>query len=70
MDIFNALNSATQAANTVYEFATFDWDKKSLISLAVITSAFVGITAILAKMNSRKKQFENCVDDEHATQTK
>ena len=68
MDIFNTLNSVTHAADTVYEFATFDWDKKSLISLAVATTALVGITAILAKMNSTKKQPENPNEDTQATQ--
>lgn len=63
MDILNTLNTVTNTANTVYEFATFDWNKKTVLRLAITAAALVGVTVILAKLNSKDQEQDTAVNE-------
>ncbi len=47
MDLLKAISVTTNTADTIFNIATFDWDKKSLGKLAITTSALVGFFAVI-----------------------
>lgn len=47
MDILNTINVTTRAADTLYQIATFNWNKKSIIRLAVATATLVGAATVI-----------------------
>ena len=64
MEILNALDTVTNTANTLYGFATFNWNKKNVVTLAITATALISATAVIAKINSKKEKSINIDTDD------
>ena len=56
MDIMNALSITTRAADTLTRVATYNWNKKSVVTLIVATAVLVGATAVVQQIVKKKEQ--------------
>ena len=55
MNITESINTATRVVDTAYNVATFDWNKKSVIRLAITTIAIVGVVALVTVIDLKRK---------------
>ena len=52
MDILNTISTTTDAVSTIFRISTFEWDKKTLKRIAMITLAFAGVVTIVQVADS------------------
>jgi hypothetical protein len=55
MDTLALLNTTSHVSDTIFKFATYNWNKKNLIQLAVVSGIFIGTLAIVKYIDDKSK---------------
>ena len=55
MNILETIAVTNQTANVLYEYSTFKWNKKHIISFVVSTTLFICATAIINRIGKDVK---------------
>ena len=58
MKIIQSIKLSIDVANTIFQFAAFDWDRKTAIRVVVASSALLLATATIAIIESHEKDGE------------
>ena len=52
-NINNTLNTLSNVANTIFNFATYDWTKEKLVRLAVVGGLFVTAAVVVKYVDTK-----------------
>ena len=67
MPIINVLNASANAMHAIFEISTHNWNKRSLITLGITVVAFIGVSVLIANLESdaeeKAKENENVTAD-------
>ena len=56
MDVLSTLNVTSHVADTVYNFATYKWNKKTVIQLIIVGGVFIVTACAIKYIDSKTKE--------------